>query len=367
MSECSVGVVVFQHTNFSMVPKMSFQSARKIRAFTLVELLVVIAIIGVMVALLLPAVQAAREAARRMQCGNNFKQIGLAIHNYESTYRNLPIGWNGLTSTSQGTTFRWSFLAEILPFIEAANIYNQLDLSLTLYPPGGGQPPRAQHVPTISQPIPTFLCPSDSGRSISTNDIFDSAPTNYVACFGSGINNPADASDDGMMDDRADGIFSSMRWRKFADCIDGTSNTVAVSECLLGAGGADPAASERPDPKLFMALVVPASSVTVANCDRDLPALPAGVNRFVSTRGRVWAGQAYENTAYNHLFSPNAKRYDCFFWVAQGFKAARSRHPGGVQTLRLDGSVRFVSDSIDQITWRAVATRAGGEVVANEP
>jgi prepilin-type N-terminal cleavage/methylation domain-containing protein len=349
-----------------MVRKMSVQPAPKVPAFTLVELLVVIAIIGVMVALLLPAVQAAREAARRMQCGNNLKQIGLAIHNYESTYRNLPIGWNGLTSTSQNTTFRWSYLAAILPFIEAANVYDQLDLSLTLYPPGGGQPPRPQHVATISQPIPTFLCPSDSGRSISTTDVFDSAPTNYVACFGSGINRLSDASDDGVMDERADGIFSSMRWRRFADCLDGASNTVAVSETLLGAGGVDPVATQRPDPQLFMALVVPLTQVTVANCDRDLPAVPAAINRFVSTRGRVWAGQAYENTAYNHFFAPNAKRYDCFFWVAQGFKAARSRHAGGVHTLRLDGSVRFASDSIDRMIWRALATRAGGEVVADE-
>jgi prepilin-type N-terminal cleavage/methylation domain-containing protein len=346
--------------------KMFTKPSRHRRAFTLVELLVVIAIIGVMVALLLPAVQAAREAARRMQCGNNFKQIGLAIHNYESTFRNLPIGWNGLTSSAQNTTFRWSYLAAILPFIEAANVYDQLDLSLTLYPPGGGQPPRPQHVPTISQPIPTFLCPSDSGRLISTNDVFDSAPTNYVACFGSGINNVSDPSDDGMMDERADGIFSSMRWRRLSDCIDGTSNTVAVSETLIGAGGPDPAATERPDPQLFMALVVPLTQVTIANCERNLPGVPSAINRFVSTRGRVWAGQAYENTAYNHLFPPNAKRYDCFFWVAQGFKAARSRHAGGVHTLRLDGSVKFTSDSVDQAVWRAVATRAGGEVVNEE-
>lgn len=361
----SLRLPFMQRSSFH-VCNMLLYPAPKIRAFTLVELLVVIAIIGVMVALLLPAVQAAREAARRMQCGNNLKQVGLAIHNYESTYSRLPIGWNGLVSSSQNTTFRWSYLAAILPSIEAAHVYDQLDLSLTLYPPGGGQPPRPQHVPTISQPIPTFLCPSDSGRSISTTDVFDSAPTNYVACFGSGINSIGDASDDGVMDERADGIFSSMRWRRFADCIDGTSNTVAVSESLIGAGGADSVATERPDPQLFMALVVPPTLVTIANCDRDLPGVPAAINRFVSTRGRVWAGQAYENTAYNHLFTPNARRYDCFFWVARGFKAARSRHSGGVHTLRLDGSVRFASDSIDRTIWQALATRAGGEVISGQ-
>ena len=346
---------------------MSLRISRHRRAFTLVELLVVIAIIGVMVALLLPAVQAAREAARRMQCGNHFKQIGLAIHNYESTYRKLPIGWNGLTSSSQNTTFRWSYLAAILPYIEEANVYDSLDLSLTLYPPGGGQPPRPEHVATITQTISSFLCPSDSGRPISTSDVFDSAPTNYVACFGSGINDPGDVSDDGQMDRRADGIFSSMVWRRLAECTDGTSNTVAVSETLLGAGGPDPTSAERPDPQLFMALVVPPPLVTIGNCDREVSVGPGAVNRFVSTRGRVWAGQGYENTAYNHFFPPNARRYDCFFWVAQGFKAARSRHPGGVQSLRLDGSVRFVSDSVEATLWRALATRAGGEVISDQP
>ena len=108
-------------------------------------------------------------------------------------------------------------------------------------------------------------------------------------------------------------------------------------------------------------LVVPLTTVTVANCDQ---AVPAGVNRFVSSRGRVWAGQGYENTAYNHFFAPNTKRYDCYFWVAQGFKAARSRHPGGVQALRLDGSASFISDTIDLGTWRNLATRAGGEVLS---
>ena len=173
---------------------------------------------------------------------------------------------------------------------------------------------------------------------VSPTGLIDSAPTNYVGCFGSGLNAIADLSDDGQMDMRADGVFCSGAWRPLADCIDGTSNTVAVSESLLGPGGADELASAQPNPQTHLALIVPLTTVTVANCDQPVP---GGVNRFVSSRGRVWAGQAYENTSYNHFFAPNSKRYDCFFWVAQGFKAARSRHPGGVQALRLDGSVSF--------------------------
>lgn len=332
--------------------------------FTLVELLVVIAIIGILVGLLLPAVQAAREAARRMSCGNNLKQIGLALHNYESANRKLPIGWNGFIDPIQGTTFRWSYLAGILPYLEQGNVYNNLNLSLTLYPPGGGQPPRPIHVPIISTLIPTYLCPSDRSEKVSSpTGVIDSAPANYMACFGSGINNPNDPSDDGEMDLRSDGIFSNLQWRAFRDCTDGLSNTVSISESLLGPGGADEAATETVRSSLYMALVAPAASVTAANCDQPRP---TGVNRFVASRARLWAGQAYENTSYNHFFGPNSSRFDCYFWVARGFKAARSNHSGGVQASRLDGSVSFYSNTIDLNIWRALATRSGGEVIGGE-
>jgi hypothetical protein len=180
-----------------------------------------------------------------------------------------------------------------------------------------------------------------------------------VACSGSGLNNPADPNDDGDDGLAADGMFGSLRWSRFSDCTDGLSNTVLCSESLLGPGGADPPATERPDPQTHMALVVPATGVTAANCDQPVP---GGVNRFVSSRGRVWAGQSYENTMYNHFFPPNSKRYDCFFWVSRGLKGPRSRHVGGVHCLLGDGAVRFVSENIDLNNWRALATRSGGEV-----
>lgn len=330
-------------------------------AFTLVELLVVIAIIGILVGLLLPAVQAAREAARRMSCSNNLKQIGLAIHNYESTNRKIPIGWNGFVDPIQNTTYRWSYLAGLLPYLEQNNTYQNLNLSLTLYPPGGGVPPRPEHQAIISTIIPAYLCPSDRGEPISDGSgEIGPAPSNYVANFGSGINSPNDPSDDGQMDNRADGPFCNQTWRRFADVTDGLSNTVAVSESLLGRGGADLASSETPDPQFYMALVVPPPMANANNCSNPIP---SAVNRFVASRGRLWAGQAYENTSYNHFFAPNSERYDCYFWVAAGFKAARSNHPSGVQAALLDGSVRFVSDSIALNAWRSAATRSGGEVL----
>ena len=340
---------------------MTKTKEQNFRGFTLIELLVVIAIIAILIALLLPAVQQAREAARRTQCKNNLKQIGLALHNYESTYRRIPCGWNGVHDPHQGTTFRWSYLAAILPYVDQGNTFNQLNMDLTLYPPGGGNPPRPEHVPVISQIIPTYLCPSDrSAVIVDSAGNADSAPTNYKTCSGSGINNVNDPNDDGDPGMAADGMFSSLTWQRLASATDGLSNTVFVAESLLGPGGADIPAGQDADPQLYMALVVPPTNVTASNCDQ---AIPGGTNRFVASRGRLWAGQAYENTMYNHFFTPNSNRFDCYFWVNRGLTSARSRHVGGVQCLLGDGAVRFVSDSIDLGTWRALGTRSGGEVV----
>lgn len=337
----------------------SFRAGRN--GFTLVELLVMIAIIGILIALLLPAVQAAREAARRMQCTNNLKQIGLALHNYESSHKSFPIGWNGIYHPTQPTQSRWSYLAYILPYVEQGNTLDRLDTGLTLYAPGGGQPPRPEHVETIMTKIATYLCPSDRFDYVSSpTGVVDSAPTNYTACVGTGINAAGDTADDGATDARADGLFSSLVWRRMAECTDGLSNTAVCSESLLGPGGADMPSSASPDPQTYFALIHPFTNVTVANCSQDRP---SSINRFPASRGRVWAGQGYENTIYNHFFPPNSSRYDCFFWVNLGFKAARSRHPGGVNLLLGDGSVRFVSETVDLATWRGLATRGGREVL----
>ncbi len=201
---------------------MSHKTCRRTRGFTLIELLVVIAIIAVLIALLLPAVQQAREAARRAQCKNNLKQIGLALHNYESSHSSLPPGRVGFPMT-------FSSLAAIQPYMDGGALYNLIDFNKA---PTYAEPPVApysQNVIAAMTIVPTFLCPSDFGV-VQGNSY---APTNYVACTGSGANTAARyirRGDGVMMDVKLGGLT------RFRDITDGMSSTVAFSEHTLGNG-----------------------------------------------------------------------------------------------------------------------------------
>ena len=196
-------------------------------AFTLVELLVVIAIIGVLVALLLPAVQAAREAARRMQCGNNLRQIGLALHNHESSLGRLPSGYDYLVTPGYPSIgqhfYRWSAHAMLSPYLEQSNIYNKLKLDIPLHMTG--TPTHPDNAPLVKLTVPTFLCPSDVRRNVNP----DWGAVNYVMNYGSGL--------PGGLDLDADGVFYINSKTRLADVTDGLSNTAAFSEQTLGPGG----------------------------------------------------------------------------------------------------------------------------------
>ena len=343
---------------------------RRRTGFTLIELLVVIAIIAILIGLLVPAVQKVREAAARLQCTNNLKQLGLATHNYESTYKHLPPAFRGTQiGGAPGYFDLWGTVAFLTPFLEQTAVYNSIDLRLTTYqltPPYGIQAPTA-----VLTFVPIFLCPSDTGQSVCSNSYAitgDFAPTNYAFCLGTGttkgrtnwLGSPWDA----------DGVFYAQSRVRLIDISDGTSNTAGASERLLGTGGEQTTVASRAmiDPQTMY--VNPNAETTDANCGSSLR-----IN-FNQRRMYTWVAGEPRCTSYNHYYLPNDPvNPDCVAnytgtdpltrSTGHGLSTARSRHTGGVNLWMCDGSVRFVPNSISLATWRALATRTGGEVLSD--
>ena len=330
------------------------------RGFTLVELLVVVAIIGTLIGLLLPAVQSAREAGRRMNCGNNLRQIALAAANHESARGRYPIGsesrqWDERPEFPH-QFFRWSVLAHLSPYYEEEALLRSLDLTVPLYTGLTPDSIARQNKPIVRLQVPLFLCPSDVQSRVS--DTF--GPTNYAGCTGSGIG--------GGTPFEVDGIYGINSRTTPAAIRDGLSKTLMFSESILGSGpvATRSAAGLAPDTGYGFVFVTP---LTEAACSRPF------YYNFTDLRGFSWANGEYRTTLYNHARQPNADTFDCLaalmttadparMYAGYGWRTARSRHPGGVNAAAADGSVHFISDNIDAGVWQGLATRSGGEPVA---
>jgi prepilin-type N-terminal cleavage/methylation domain-containing protein/prepilin-type processing-associated H-X9-DG protein len=304
------------------------------RGFTLIEMLVVIAIIATLIGLLLPAVQKVREAAARLQCGNNLKQFGLAMHSRHAAHGKLPPG--------RGTPHPAIFSAHafLLPHFEQSNLNATIDH--TSAPATYTVPPHtvydgSRNSPAATTAVKVFVCPSDPAGGRVPGVEF--AGTNYAMNAGSGSGSLT----------TADGVFFLGSSVRLEEITDGTSNTAAASERPLGPGAAGT------DPRRLMRALPGNPDTTPAAC--------ASGGAWNGERGAKWIVGNYGNTLYNHAEPPNPPAADCTNATQQkGRMAARSFHPGGVNVLHCDGGVRFVADGVAASAWRAAGTRAGGEV-----
>ncbi|MEN6457831.1 MAG: DUF1559 domain-containing protein [Thermoguttaceae bacterium] len=333
-------------------------------AFTLVELLVVITIIGILVSLILPAVQAAREAARKTQCGNNLKQLSLAMLNYEQQNNVLPMSSNWFTPQ-----------VFLLPHIEQQALYDLLDVSVQV---SDREPMRSAAATVVS----TFICPSDAepvvhtytssagGSGVKTfSGSLVAAGINYAINGSSGAGTSTTNIDVFVVDPTKgipDGICYKNAKLRTRDIKDGLSNTIAFSESLRGDGSTLSTTPSIGDMQIYAASVSNIMTVA-ANCDNNSPT--AAINAATSWRRMAmtnWFMISQEaGPILKARFTPNSPVPDlnqARNWV----NAARSRHPGGVNCGFCDGSVAFISDPIDATTWHALWTRAGGEITSGD-
>jgi prepilin-type N-terminal cleavage/methylation domain-containing protein len=341
------------------------QVRRKRIGFTLVELLVVIAIIGILVGLLLPAVQAAREAARRMQCSNNIRQWGLALHNYESAFRSFPMG--RIDPAAGG--YRWSFQASALPYIEQGNLFNGIDFAN----PASINDPRVTNVS-----FPANLCPSDTDQMTNAADPQNEVGkgrTNYRACGGSDTGWMLSGSiiNIAASPERNDGIFLTNQKVGLRDITDGTSNTALLSEAILGDGSQAKISIPGDYFKVGYSVSDPAAPTRqlLYEACRDL--VPTAATEQWSYAGRYWYVGNYATARYNHVMPPNTK--SCVtsgpgaLNVRMNYKGAAttasSRHTGGVSVATADSAVHFISNGVDIQAWWAAGSRNGGEVGNN--
>lgn len=313
--------------------------------FTLMELLVVIAVIAVLIALLLPAIQQTREAARRSQCSNNLKQLGLAAHNYHDAHRMLPL-------PASDSLVAYSAQSQLLPFIENANLHDLIAFDYPLLSgPAFAPTLNAIHTTAVDKVIAVFLCPSDVGEEFYTDeDQIRWAGTNYMVNAGPGTGVSYCSSND------TKGLF----WRgsrvPIRSITDGTTKTILFAETLFGLRGPDTA--EAVDSARQIKRVSGGGP-----CSADAEQLVAREpTLFEGRRAGQWIRNITYHTFVNGFFPPNHAEPDVSHH-GEALTAARSMHPGGVNVAFADGNVRFISESIDLHIWRGLFARNDGSVV----
>jgi prepilin-type N-terminal cleavage/methylation domain-containing protein/prepilin-type processing-associated H-X9-DG protein len=312
------------------------------KAFTLIELLVVIAIIAVLVGLLLPAVQKVREAANRIQCQNNLKQMALAVHNYHNSFNSFPVG------RGYPDMMSLSLHSQILQWMEQDNLCMSMNMMAGPMDPG--------NMVSLGTTVKIFLCPSDSTSAIPAGW----AGTNYRANEGTSLAYYYGSSDPAGVNaglPAPNGVFFANACYRISDITDGTSNTAMISEHIIG----DFSNSEvTANGDTF------APGTTPANADQALSQCNAIdiTNLFFqgeSDVGAPWIYGYHSTSSYWHSAPPGGR--SCLFGSSRVMTTANSNHDSGVNAAFCDGSVHFITYQIDLGTWRALGTRNGGEVL----